>query len=343
MFSNIFLNRDNLLHNIRVLSSVANAKICVMVKANGYGHGAREIVEMLGDEVDCFGTSNQSEALNLREITRKDIIVFGKCEDYNLCIENDISFAVFSLEHVKNILKNAKSNTKLPKMELCINSGMNRYGIRDIKEYKKLISLLEKKDLQLEGLYTHMSSLTTDEEYTKRQYNIFREYAALLPKSWKTVKHLGGGRSVFENMEADMYRVGLEAYGYGNEMLKPVLSVESEIVSIQHVKKGEHVGYLCGFTAPHDMKVATIPLGYGDGLPRKLSNNFVVNIKGQKAKSVGNICMDAFMVDVSKINCKIGDNVLIFDNATYLAPLIDSTEYEVLTNLSKFRGNRIIY
>lgn len=342
MFSNIFLNKDNLIENVNTLSSFANAKLCVMVKANAYGHGAREVVEMIEDKVECFGVSNQAEAVDLREVTNKKIIVFGMCEDYKLCIEKDIAFALFSLNHAKEIVRISKELNKKPQMHLCINSGMNRYGIREIKEFKKLIAFLSKKDLPLDGIYTHFSSLTTDKDYTNRQYEIFEEFVSLVPKEWGTISHLGGGRSIFEGFKANMFRVGIEAYGYGNENVKPILSVYSQVVSIQDVKQGEHVGYLCGFTAQKDMKVATIPLGYGDGLPRKLSNKLIVKIKGHEAKSVGNICMDAFMVDVSKINCKVGDSVLIFDDAKKIAPLIESSEYEVLTNLIKFRGSRII-
>ena len=279
----------------------------------------------------------------MREVTDKEIIVFGMCEDYQECIEKDISFAVFSLEQLKNIVKYSKILNKCPKMHLCINSGMNRYGLRNEKEMKKIIHFLSKNNLKLDGIYTHFSSLTTDINYTKRQYEIFDNFCKLMPSEWNVVKHLGGGRSIFEKFNADMYRVGLEVYGYGYELVKPVLSVESQIVSIQYVKKGEHIGYLCGYTASCDMKVATIPLGYGDGFPRRLSNNLTIKIKGRDAVNVGNICMDAFMADVTKISCEEGDRVVILENATPIAKLLGTTEYEVLTNLAKFRGERIIY
>ena len=136
--------------------------------------------------------------------------------------------------------------------------------------------------------------------------------------------------------------MGIELYGYEVNGVSPILSVESEIVSLQDVKKGEHVGYLCGYTADKDITVATIPLGYADGLPRKLSNKFEVNINGKKARSIGNICMDAFMVDIDNIKCKIGDKVTIMNNANYIATILGTTEYEVLTNFNKFRGERII-
>lgn len=341
MFSNIFLNKSNLLHNISTLKKIAGGELCVMVKANAYGHGATEIVKLLNGKVDFFGVSNQTEAEELRPITNAHIIVFGACEDYEKCIRENISFALLSYNHAKEIIKIYKKIKIKPRMHLCINSGMNRYGVREKEEFLKIINLLNKNSISLEGLYTHFSSLSTDKNYTEKQYQRFEEFVKLLPSN-DTLVHIGGGMSIFTDYSADIHRIGLEVYGYGNKYVKPVLSIESQIVDIQEVKKGEHVGYLCSYTAKEDMKIATIPLGYGDGLPRKLSNKLVVKIKSKLIKNVGNICMDAFMVDVTDIKCKIGDRVVIMDNASEVAPLIESTEYEVLTNLSKFRGERKI-
>ena len=342
MFSKIFLNRKNMLYNLSKLEEISDKKICAMVKADAYGHGMRQIIEILNDKLDYFGVSNQNEALTARKYTSKDIIVFGACEDYKLCMLNDVSFALFSYSDAKKIVKIAIKDKLKPKMHLCINTGMNRYGIKTTTDLVKIINLLKKNKLQLEGIYTHFSSLTSDKNYTEMQKEKFESFLSLLPRDWKTIKHIGGGRAIFENIQADMVRVGLELYGYGNDFVKPVLSVKSEIVDKQKVARGEHIGYLCGYTAKTNMTVATIPLGYGDGLPRKLSNTLVVEIKGQKAQSTGNICMDAFMVDVTDIKCKIGDSVTIFNDATTLAKLLDTTEYEVLSNLCKFRGERII-
>ncbi len=342
MFSKIFLNSKNLLYNVDKIEEISQKKTCVMIKANAYGHGMKEIISILNNRIDFFGVSNQSEGILAKKYTNKDVIVFGACEDYRQCMLNDVSFALFSYNDTKKIIKIAEKYNLNPKMHLCINTGMNRYGIKNEKELDKIINFLIKKKYELAGIYTHFSSLTTDRDYTEKQKEKFYKFLNHIPKDWKTIRHAGGGRCIFEKLDVDMYRIGLEIYGYGNEFVKPILSVESEIVDIQKVNRGEHIGYLCGYTADCDMVVATIPLGYGDGLPRKLSNKLVIEINGKKARSTGNICMDAFMVDISKINCKIGDKAKIMDNASDIAPIIESTEYEVLTNLSKFRGERII-
>lgn len=340
MLSKIILKKDNLISNIEYVKSQKEGKFCFMVKANAYGHGLREIVEMGQDYVDYFGVSNQKEAEIVRSISDKPIIVFGRCDDYFSCMANKIEFALFSLEQAKEVVKIYRNSGVKPLMHLCVNSGMNRYGVKDDAKVKKIVSFLKKSGLALAGVYTHFSSLTTDEQYTLKQWEKFQRLIEYIPKEWNVLSHIGGGGTIYRDFASDMFRVGLFCYGYGDENLKPVMQVKSQIVDIIKVKKGEHIGYLCGFTAEKDMLVGVVPLGYGDGLPRKLSNNFSVEIKGSKVQEVGNVCMDAFMVDLSHIKCNVGDEVVVLRNASVLTELLQTTEYEVLTNFSKFRGDR---
>lgn len=342
MISNILINKQNLIDNFIYVKSQTAGKVCVMVKANAYGHGDKDVAKILNDYADFFGVSNLTEAMRVKEVSEKQIIVFGECEDYFKCMASGIGFALFSFEQTKKIVEIYKHSFVKPKMHLCINTGMNRYGVNCIKECKKIIALLQKFNLQLEGLYTHFSSLTTDEKYTTKQIEKFEDFRALIPAEWDTIIHVGGGRSIYNDYKTDMHRVGLFIYGYGDNFVKPVLSIESRVVDIVKVKKGEHVGYLCGYTADQDSTVATIPLGYGDGLSRALSNKLQVKINGVNVRNVGNICMDSFMVDVSHIKCNVGDRVLVCENIQKVASIMCSTEYEALTNLTKFRGDRKI-
>ncbi len=344
MFNKIFINKKNLLHNLHYVEKfIKDKKICVMVKANAYGHGMKEIALCLKDENVSFGVSNENEAFELRNYTDKEIIVFGAVEDYEKIAQMNIEFAVFSFQQVKKLCKLSKFENSNFKIHLCINTGMNRYGIKTHSDFLKIIKILNKYGKQLKGLYTHFSSLTTDKEYTQKQKEKFYSFCSLLPTDWDTITHVGGGKAVFNDIEAQMFRSGIEIYGYGDENLLPVMAIESEIVDVVKVFKGEHVGYLCSFTADKDMKVGAIPLGYGDGLPRKFSNKLVVSdYKNNRIKNVGNICMDCFMVDISNSKIKIGDKILIMDNANKFTEILETTEYEVLTNFTKFRGERII-
>ena len=343
MFSKIYISKENLIHNIKYLSSVKGTKLCAMVKANAYGHGAKEIAGVISDYIDFFGVSNENEAFEIRPYTDKGIIVFGLCQNYEKLMEKDVSFAIFSFFDAKNIIKLSKKINKMPRVHICVNTGMNRYGVKTIEEFKKLVELFSKNNIEFEGVYTHFSSLTSDERYTESQYEKFKSFTDYLPIMWHTIKHIGGGNCIYTNMDADMIRIGLQIYGYGNQHVKPVMSIESEIVDLQEVEKGEHVGYLCGYTANKNITVATIPLGYADGFPRSLSNQFQIEINGKQAVNVGNICMDAMMIDVTNITCKVGDKVRIFSDASTLAKQLKTSEYEVLTNLSHLRGEKIVY
>lgn len=342
MFNKIFINKTNLLFNLSYLRRIKpNAKICAMVKANAYGHGMKEVVECLKEQDVTFGVSSQEEGLALRKLTKKSIIIFGAIDKYEEVINSDIEFALLSFEQLKSVYEIYQKLNKKPKMHLCLNTGMNRYGIKTKSEFLKIIRFLKKQKIPLVGLYTHFSSLTTDSNYTEIQKEKFFKFCKLLPKNSKTIKHVGGGRTIFNNIDADMYRVGIEIYGYGDENLKPVMKVTSLLVDIVKARKNEHIGYLCGFTATKDMKVGAVPMGYADGLPRKLSNVFSVTKDNEKFYNVGNICMDCFMLDTKK-KLKIGDEICLMDNAKELANILGTSEYEVLTNFGHARCERIV-
>ena len=343
MLSKILIDKNNLISNFKYIFSQADGKdVCMMIKADAYGHGMEEVIKILDGKVTTFGVSNLDEALRARAITNHKIIIFGDCENPLVCMKNNISMSLLSFDQLKKIIKIAKKNALRPKLHLNVNTGMNRFGIQNKSEMEKIISYCQKYGIELEGIFTHFSSLTTDAAYSIRQEKKFEEFVSMLPKEWSTISHVGGGNSMFEDVDCDMVRVGLLFYGYGNEHVKPVMKIRSIISDMQFVRKGEHVGYLSSFTAERDMIVATIPLGYADGLPRKLSNIMEVKVKNKKARSTGNICMDSFMVDVTSLNVKVGDEVSIMTDANELGKIIGTTAYEVCTNFIKFRGERQI-
>ena len=186
--SKILLNQNNIKYNVQYLKRVAGGQLCVMIKANAYGHGLKQVVTMLDKDVDFFGVSNQTEGELAKKFTDKNVIVFGICDDYEQIIKENISFILLSYEHAKAMVYLYKKLKIKPKMHLCINSGMNRYGVKNLDEAKKIIKYLQKNQLSLEGMYTHFSSLSSDEKYTLRQKTIFEKFISLLPKNWSTIK-----------------------------------------------------------------------------------------------------------------------------------------------------------
>jgi len=344
MFSKIILNKSNLLHNLNSIKSFCNnAQVCAMVKANAYGHGIKEIVGVLKGRVGAFGVVNIDEAIKVREVDKSTpVIIFSECDAIEKALEYNISLSIISIKSLKNIIKISKKCRIKPKLHLNINTGMNRFGIKSHEDFQKVIAILRKNQLQLNGMFTHFSSLTTDENYTIRQREIFQFYIDLLPQDFKPIIHVGGGNSLFKEKGFEMYRVGMFLYGYGHAGLLPVMSVCSTIVTMQEVKKQEHVGYMASFTAQNDMQVAVVPIGYDDGVKRGLSNNFYVKVKGTLCKNVGKICMDCFMIDVTNVKVKIGDEVEVLWDAGNWTTFLNTTEYEILTNFNGFRGERIL-
>lgn len=344
MFSKIILNKNNLLTNLKTIKGFCNnAQICAMVKANAYGHGIKEIVNILKGRVGAFGVVNIEEALKVREVDKSTpVIIFSECDNIELALKNNVSLSIISIKSLKNIIKISKKCKIKPKLHLNINTGMNRFGIKTHEDFYKIISILRKNQIQLKGLFTHFSSLTTDENYTIKQREILQSFIDLLPQDFKPIIHVGGGNSLLKEKGFEMYRVGMFLYGYGHSGLLPVMSIRSKIIALQDVKKSEHVGYMASFTATQDMRVAVVPLGYDDGVKRGLSNNFCVKVRGEICRNVGKICMDCFMIDVSNVKAKIGDEVEVLWNASEWCDFLNTTEYEILTNFNGFRGERII-
>ncbi len=358
----IVINSLQLLKNFRGIKRVVgiNTKICAMVKANAYGHGVEEIVNDLYGKIDYFGVSNINEALFIRKIKHNaKILIAGKTYAFKECIENDISFTIDDLAHfdslldyLENVYNNNICNENLEKkkginIHIKIDTGMNRLGVKTLEDFEKIYKLSEENNINVEGVSTHFATGDCDGEFFKMQQECFQRFIDAIPKRQMPIIHVGGSAALIqqkkykEKFAYDMIRVGLSLYGYGAKMfskeIKPVLSLQSKIIKIFNVKDKEFVGYSKGFKAKKDMKIAIIPLGYGDGIPRNLSSNFSVKINGQKCQSIGKICMDMFFVDVSNIECKIDDKIVVMDNAQEWAKKLSTISYEVLTNLTLVR------
>ena len=337
MLSKIVINTKHLQDNLNYIKKHCSGNICAMVKANAYGHGIETVVPLLSGQVSAFGVVNVEEAVAVRQLDEDTkVIIFGVCNDIETAIRYDVSLSITSVDELYKIVDVYKKCKQAPRLHLNINTGMNRFGIQDKKDLQRIIRILQKNKLNLEGIFTHFSSLTTDDDYTKHQKDMFDDFVHSLPKSICPIVHVGGGNSIYEFKEYDMYRVGMFLYSG----VKQALSVQSQIVAIQNVKKGEHVGYMCAYTADKDMKVGVVPLGYNDGIKRGLSNNFTVKINGKECKNVGNVCMDCFMVEIDK-KVKVGDEVVVMEDAKNWADKLGTTEYEILTNFNSFRGERI--
>ena len=321
-----YIDIEALKHN---LSCYSSKKICLMVKANAYGHGVEEIVLNSENFVEAFGVVNISEALFVRSLTKKRVIIYAPIEDYKTCREFNLEFIIENEEDLRQAIKNNCSHL----LHLAINTGMNRFGTKSEIVLKSISNILKENNIELKSIYTHFSD-TNDRKRTKKQYN---KFCKLKEQIMYNCPICFGGSGIYGyNFNFDMLRLGIGAYGYEPNKLK-VMTVSSHIIKKFYSKKGEYIGYGKKYQVRKNSFFGVVQIGYADGLTRALSQKFTVIINGKKYKSVGNICMDAFFVKIDE-NVNVGDEVVVLRDASYLAKKAKTITYEILTNFSNLRG-----
>ncbi|SHH53169.1 alanine racemase [Clostridium grantii] len=320
------INLDNIIHNYKeVCKWVANdVVVTTVVKSDAYGHGEKNVVQALienGVKIVCVSTI--IEALRLRKNFQDiEIIILGYTPRTLLkkVAENNLIQTISTVEEAEMLNEISKT-----KVHIKVNTGMNRLGF-DFNNAASIEKISKFKNLEICGIFTHLySSDSADKTAVEIQFQRFRNLIAMLKSKDVNVgtKHVcnSGGIIDSRHMHLDMVREGIMLYGLypSNKVskeyikLKECMEFKSYIASIGSVKKGEGIGYGHTFIAEKDMKVATINLGYSDGLFRNLSNNAEVIINDQRRKIVGRICMNMFMVDVTDMeDVSIEDEVIIF-------------------------------
>ena len=357
---------DALVHNFNLVRKNAKgAKIFSVVKADAYGHGLDSVVRVLLDEkTDAFAVSNIDEALEIRKIDREiPILILGYTPEAQAKIlaENDIIQAVYSLNFAKRLSGNAKKQGVFVKFHLKLDTGMGRIGFDcrsdELPEIQQILETLKLSNLIFDGVFTHFASSDGDGDpdlsFTKSQLSRFKKATDIIKNAGYKINicHCCNSAAVFldEDNRFDACRPGIVLYGLSptntDNGLIPVMTLKSVISFIKNIKKGETVSYGRTFKAQKDMKIATIPAGYGDGYPRHLSGKGCVLINGKKAPIVGRVCMDQFCVDVSEIDgvCE-GDEVVLFGkelSVGELARISGTIHYEIICGISK-RVPRII-
>ena len=236
------------------------------------------------------------------------------------------------------------------KAHLEIETGMNRTGIK-LEELNDFISQIKNNEnIEVEGVYTHLSSADNDEEYTKLQLEKFEKAVQTVKQNFDTIKYIhssaSNGLMNYDDNVSNAVRPGIIMYGYesfkGSKKkidVEPICELKTKITFIKEVEEGESISYSRKFILPSKMRVATIPIGYADGLRRDLSNKGFVVINGKKAPILGSVCMDSCMVDVTNIeNLDIGTDVYIWDNEIRtleeIALECDTINYEILSTIS---------
>jgi len=340
----------------------SGSKIMAVIKTDGYGHGAVPIARKI-EPMDCiigFAAATAEEALILRRngITKK-ILVLGTVfeNQFEDLLKNDITLSVFQLDIAEKISKTAERFNLTAHLHLKLDTGMSRLGVpadSDTILLAKQISSLT--NIELEGVFTHFAKADeTDKNPALLQLEIFNRF---IKKCFEEginfkYKHCSNSAASIELEDAhfDFVRLGISLYGLypSNEVsktkvrLKPALSLISCVAYLKTIPANTSVGYGGTFTAARETKVATIPVGYGDGYPRLLSNKGYVLINGYKAPIIGRICMDQFMVDVTDLpKVDIMDEVILVGESSgkhiyveELSDLCGRFNYEFVCDLGK--------
>lgn len=338
------INANNLVDNFNWCTGKGK-NIMAMVKADAYGHGYKAIVNALKNACKYFGVANEIEALKLKRILTPNhiVLIVGKSNNYEKLIKNGIHITVDNLLEIKRIDAVCKKINTCANIHVAINTGMNRIGVKTIGDFKQILSYIyESRYINIKGIFTHLYNADCKQNDVKIQLDKFSEFIKLVNRK-KILIHVGGSYALLHKLPCyvNMVRCGLFVYGYGHKCLKPVMSIESKIIKVTNCKKMDKVGY-GNFILNNDTKVALVPMGYADGVPRCISKNGYVIVNGKKCKILGNICMDMFMIDVTKADASVGNKVVVLNNAITFGKYAKMSPYEVLTNFSKARAKRLI-
>ena len=361
-FSRLEINLKGCLENYRYFRSKleASTKLLVLVKANAYGHGAAEFASLMEEAgADYLAVAYPVEGQELREAGIKTpiMVLTAGTDFFNEIIDNDLEPGIpnlYSLKVLCEILEK-RGVTDFP-IHLKLDSGMHRLGFMT-DELDELMEFLKGCNLvTVKSVYSHLAAADEpdSDDFTLGQISLFKENADRLTESlgYKPMYHIlnSAGIERFPKYQFDMVRLGIGIYGVsvipGNHLF-PVASFKCKILQIKVLQPGDGtIGYgRHGKIAPEGTVIATIPVGYADGLDRHLSRgNGYFNVNGHRVPTIGNICMDMTMLDVTGTDAKVGDTVTIFgENPTVmeLADILDTIPYEIMTSVPR-RIERII-
>lgn len=325
------------LNNLKEIQKRAQKELCVMVKADAYGHGLKEIASCLQNTPYVCGVFSQAEGIDLRKYLPKHrICVFGMLEDVKTCVEQGLEISVHSLQQAKQYYTEGKKRglCSALRVHIAIDTGMHRFGLQQRKELCKTYAFC-KKHFTLCGIYTHFCTIDTNLPFFKQQQALFQESLQKLGERLAYATHVGGGLCL-DATPSSMLRVGLLAYGYGAPWVKPCLQIKTQIMEMKTLHKGDMLGYNEGFIATETMRVGIVPLGYGDGIDMRLKDHYAFMVNGTERKIIGNVCMDCCFIPLQKKD-NVGDEVCALP-ANRWAEQMNASVYEVLCNLKHMRA-----
>lgn len=344
--------------NFEIIRSLTKSEIMPIVKADAYGHGAVKVVETLKAKgVKRFGVALLEEALELKQqFPELTLMVIGptlpeQAEDF---VREGIIPEVYNYAQAKALSEAAVKLGKQAVIHVKIDTGMGRIGFRE-ENTPEILRIADLPCVTIEGIYTHFATADQhDLTYARKQLEIFQRIYNYIKAKGLTIpiRHAANSAAIIQMPEAhfEVVRPGIILYGLppslqvGRQLgLESVMSWKAQVAHVKTINTGESVGYGQTFKAAYPTKVATIPVGYADGLRRALSNRGEVLIHGSRSTIIGRICMDQAMLEVTKIpGVTVGDVVTLLGrdgdevvDATEMAVLVDTINYEIMCGISK--------
>lgn len=364
------IDLDAIASNYRLLSAeikkkTPNASAICVVKADAYGHGAAECVSMLTSiGADFFAVADISEALEVRRVSpTAKVLILGYTVPSNapLLIEKNIIQTLHSTSYAEKLCAAIKESQRLGELDenarlslhIKVNTGMNRLGFSVDEDsldtsVEEILSLSKIKEFSIEGIFTHFAcaDMPKSEMSEEQSELFFRAHNALKERGLVLKSHISNsaGTIRFGSNGCDYVRIGISLYGHlpSSELsfpgLKSAMQLFSTVAQVHTLKKGQSISYGATYTAERDMRVATIAIGYADGLIRACTGGSLI-IGGKRAKIIGRICMDQCIVDLGDIEASEGDTVTVYDesgeNIELLAGVANTINCEVVCALGK--------
>ena len=346
------IHLDGIRHNLDYFRSkiAPGTKLMVMVKAFSYGSGYIEIARYLQHQaVDYLGVAFADEGVELRKagISLPIIVMNPQVSDYNQVLDYNLQLEVYSLSQLQELraFVGARGITHFP-VHLKLDTGMHRLGIQR-HEINECAEILQSGDeISLVSVFSHLaaSDLLSEDEFTEMQLRNYTDMYEILAEisDHPPIRHIANTNAVLRHPEThlDMVRLGVGLYGFASvdsEYLEKVSVLKSRVLSVKSVKSDETVGYNRNGLLERDSLIAVVPVGYADGFSRHLGNGkWKMNIRGVLYPTIGDVCMDMCMLDVTGSDVMVGDEVIVFGenpSADEMASRMNTIVYEVLTRI----------
>jgi len=349
------ISKNALEHNLQYFKNKLHqkTKTLAVVKAFGYGSDANKVAYFLKDKINYFAVAYAHEGISLRKakISTPVLVLHPQIQNLDEIISNQLEPSIYNLKILNTFIKLAEEKEiEAYPIHLKFNTGLNRLGFSKVNIPKIMEIICNSKYVKIKSVLSHLAA---SEDNNERQFtlNQIQNFKEIITQVYDYIEYTPMAHSLntsgvinYPEAQFDMVRIGIGLYGFGNNkketsQLKNTHILKSIISQIHIVKKGETVGYNRTFKASKDTTIASIPIGHGDGLSRRLGNgNGHITIQNQIAPIVGNVCMDMIMVDITGIECNEEDPVFIFKtqkDILTISSISETSSYEILTLTSQ--------